>query len=166
MMRGVRGSRCGALHEVPPPYRDARHQSVWAWGRPAAGRQIDSGGACPMVRIALVPLATLLILPLMDPGPARAGDVDMALVLVTDVSRSIDDSEFKLEKDGYSSAFTNPKVLEAIQSGPTGRIAVSYLEFASSFEVRTVLDWTVIHDRASAQGFVERLTAAPRSFWG
>jgi hypothetical protein len=119
-----------------------------------------------MVRIAVVPLALLVLSPLLAGEPARADDVDVALVLVTDVSRSIDDSEFKLEKDGYASAFTNAKVLEAIQGGPTGRIAVSYLEFASSFEVRTVLDWTVIHDRASAQGFVERLTAAPRSFWG
>jgi hypothetical protein len=119
-----------------------------------------------MVRIALVPLAVLLLSPLMAAEPARADDVDVALVLVTDVSRSIDDSEFKLEKDGYASAFTSQKVLEAIQGGPTGKIAVSYVEFASSFEVRTVLDWTVIRDRASAQAFVERLTAAPRSFWG
>jgi hypothetical protein len=119
-----------------------------------------------MVRIALVPLAVLLLSPLMAAEPARADDVDVALVLVTDVSRSIDDSEFKLGKDGYASAFTSQKVLEAIQGGPTGKIAVSYVEFASSFEVRTVLDWTVIRDRASAQAFVERLTAAPRSFWG
>ena len=45
----------------------------------------------------------------------------MALVLVTDVSRSIDDTEFKLEKDGYTSAFTSQKVLEAIQGGPPER---------------------------------------------
>src|ERR1700722_1096007 len=119
-----------------------------------------------MVRIALVPLAVLLLSPLMAAEPARADDVDVALGLVTDVSRSIDDSEFKLEKDGYARAFTSPKVLEAIQGGPTGKIAVAYLEFASSFEVRTVLDWTVIGDKASAQAFVDRLTAAPRSFWG
>ena len=69
-----------------------------------------------MVRIALVPLAALLLLPLATAKPARADDVDMALVLVTDVSRSIDDSEFKLEKDGYANAFTSQKVLEAIQA--------------------------------------------------
>ncbi len=68
--------------------------------------------------------------------------MDVALVLVTDVSRSIDDSEFKLEKDGYASAFTSQQVLDAIQGGPIGAIAVAYVEFASSFEVRTVLDWT------------------------
>src|SRR5690349_23100563 len=106
------------------------------------------------------------LLPLLAVTPVRAEDVDVALVLVTDVSRSVDDSEYKLEKDGYASAFTNPKVVEAIQAGPLGKIAVAYVEFASSFEVRTVLDWTVIKDRASAVAFTEHLSAAPRSFWG
>ena len=119
-----------------------------------------------MGRIALAALTTLLLLPLLIATPAMADDVDVALVLVTDVSRSIDDSEFALEKNGYASAFTSQKVLEAIQGGPTGKIAVAYVEFASSFEVRTVLDWTVIRDKASAQAFADRLTAAPRSFWG
>jgi hypothetical protein len=99
--------------------------------------------------------------------PARAADsVDLALVLVTDVSRSIDDSEFKLEKEGYASAITSQQVIDAIHGGSVGAIAVAYVEFASSFEVRTVLDWSVIRDRASAQDFADRLTAAPRSFWG
>jgi hypothetical protein len=119
-----------------------------------------------MGRIALAVRTALLLLPLLIANPARADDVDVALVLVTDVSRSIDDSEFALEKNGYASAFTSQKVLEAIQGGPTGRIAVAYVEFASSFEIRTVLDWTVIRDKASAQVFADRLTAAPRSFWG
>jgi len=107
------------------------------------------------------------VLAAIAPVAARAaGDVDVALVLVTDVSRSIDDSEFRLEKDGYAAAFTSPTVLAAIQGGPAGAIAVAYVEFASSFEVKTVLDWTAIRDKASAQGFVAKLTAAPRSFWG
>ncbi len=118
-----------------------------------------------MDRIALVPLVALL-LSVSVLSSALAVDVDVALVLVTDVSRSIDDAEFKLEKDGYASAFANQKVLDAIRGGPAGQIAVAYVEFASSFEVRTVLDWTVIRDRASAQTFVERLSAAPRTFWG
>jgi hypothetical protein len=112
-------------------------------------------------------IALVLALATASPAVARAADnVDVALVLVSDVSRSIDDSEFKLEKDGYAAAFTNPTVLAAIQGGPVGAITVAYVEFASSFEVRTVLDWTVIRDKASAQDFVAKLTAAPRSFWG
>jgi hypothetical protein len=119
-----------------------------------------------MGRIGLVWMAASLLLTVPVATPAKADDVDVALVLVTDVSRSIDDSEFALEKNGYASAFTNQKVLEAIQGGPAGKIAVAYVEFASSFEVRTVLDWTVIRDKASAQAFVDKLSAAPRSFWG
>jgi len=118
-----------------------------------------------MGRFGSLPMVACM-LPFLAVTPAHADDVDVALVLVTDVSRSIDDTEFKLEKDGYASAFTNQKVLEAIHSGPAGKIAVAYVEFASSFEVRTVLDWTLITDRASAEAFVEHLEAEPRSFWG
>src|SRR5690242_9305009 len=118
-----------------------------------------------MGRTAWTLLALVALLPPFAPA-ARADDVDVALVLVTGVSRSIDDTEFKLEKDGYAAAFANRKVLDAIKGGPTGRIAVAYIEFASSFEVRTVLDWTVIRDEASAKAFVDQLVAAPRSFWG
>jgi hypothetical protein len=121
---------------------------------------------CAMVRIALAPMGALVLVPLLMAAPARAEDVDVALVLVTDVSRSIDDAEFALEKDGYAGAFTNRRVLDAIRGGPAGKIAVAYVEFASSFEVRTVLDWTVIKDGSSAKAFVDRLAAAPRSFWG
>jgi hypothetical protein len=113
----------------------------------------------------LLPMVACL-LPFVAVSPAHADDVDVALVLVTDVSRSIDDAEFKLEKEGYASAFSSQRVIEAIQSGPAGKIAVAYVEFASSFEVRTVLDWTVIKDRASAEAFVRHLSAEPRSFWG
>ncbi len=118
-----------------------------------------------MRRFAMVPLVLMLLSGLAI-APAQAEDVDVALVLVTDVSRSIDDAEYKLEKNGYTTAFNNPRVLEAIHSGPVGKIAVAYVEFASSFEVRTVLDWTIIRDPASAHAFTQQLAAAPRSFWG
>jgi hypothetical protein len=112
-------------------------------------------------------LAVCMALAIAPHAGARAAQsVDVALVLVTDVSRSIDDSEFDLEKRGYSSAFTSPQVLAAIRGGTTGAIAVAYIEFAGGAEVRTVIDWTVIRDEASAQTFVDQLVAAPRSFYG
>ncbi|HEY0418586.1 MAG TPA: DUF1194 domain-containing protein [Acetobacteraceae bacterium] len=100
-------------------------------------------------------------------APARAEEsVDLALVLVTDVSRSVDDSEFDLQKSGYYAAFTSPEVLAAIRGGVVGAIAVNYLEFASSYEVQTVVGWTLIHDEASARAFAEKVRAAPRTAWG
>lgn len=122
-----------------------------------------------MTRLRWIVLAIGLVVSIttVRPAPARAAqDVDLALVLVTDVSRSIDDSEFTLEKNGYAAAFTSPEVLSAIKNGPNGTIAVAYVEFASGFEVKTVLDWNVIHDRESAKAFVDKLSAAPRSYWG
>ena len=95
-----------------------------------------------------------------------AEHVDLTLVMVTDVSRSVGDAEYKLAKDGYVAAITSRQVIEAIQGGNIGAIAVAYVEFASSFEVRTVLDWSVIRDQPSAQDFADKLAAAPRSFWG
>lgn len=99
-------------------------------------------------------------------APARAEDVDVAIVLVSDVSRSVNDGEYKLMKDGYAAAFTSQAVLTAIRGGALGAIAVTYVEFAGASEVRTVIDWRVISDRVSAEVFAEALIAAPRSFWG
>lgn len=113
-------------------------------------------------------LVGLVLLALLAVGTSAQGaeSVDVALVLVSDVSRSIDDSEFRLEKQGYAAALTDPKVLAAIKGGVAGAIAVAYVEFASSYEVRTVLDWKVIRNEASARGFAKRVASAPRSFWG
>jgi hypothetical protein len=108
-----------------------------------------------------------LLLLLCFPALARAAEpVDVALVLVSDVSRSVDDTEFTMEKAGYGTAMLDPKVLAAIKGGPIGAIAVSYVEFAGAYEVRTVIDWEIIRDEASAQRFVSSLEEAQRSYWG
>ena len=114
------------------------------------------------------PLLWLLLAgAVLSSATARAAqNVDVALVMVSDVSRSIDDSEFKLQKNGYAAAFSSPELIRAIQSGPIGAIGVTYVEFAGGTEVRTVLDWTLIRDGASAKAFAAKLAAQPRSFWG
>ena len=109
-------------------------------------------------------LALLLLFLAM---PARAAEpVDLALVLVSDVSRSIDDTEFQLQKEGYSAAFSDPRVLAAIKGGAIGAIAVCYVEFAGSYEVKTVMEWRIVRDAASARAMTDTMAAAPRSFWG
>ena len=95
-----------------------------------------------------------------------AEPVDVALVLVDDVSGSINDDEYKLEKEGYYAAFTNPEVVSAIQGGPIGEIAVMFVEFAGAGQVVNVIDWTVVRDAASARAFAQKLQDAPRSSWG
>ncbi|MDA8051633.1 MAG: DUF1194 domain-containing protein [Rhodospirillales bacterium] len=99
-------------------------------------------------------------------SPAAGQPVDVALVLVTDVSHSITGSEFALEKQGYASAFQNPAVVNAIRHGAIGAIAVTYVEFAGSERITTVVGWHLIRDGASAHRFAEALLAAPRSATG
>ncbi len=116
-----------------------------------------------MSRVALLLLASLLA---AIPRARAAEGVDLALVLVDDVSGSISDDEFNLQKHGYYAAFTDPKVLAAIDGGPAGQIEVAYVEFAAVTQVRTVLGWTIIKDDVSARAFAEAMRSAPRSFRG
>ena len=111
----------------------------------------------------------LLLVLLLGPVrvPARAAEpVDVLLVLVSDVSYSIDSTKYALQKEGYASAFNDPRVLAAIRGGVIGSVAVAYVEFAGSHEVQTVLGWRVVRDAASAGALAEALSAAPRSFAG
>ncbi|WP_291297104.1 DUF1194 domain-containing protein [Elioraea sp.] len=93
---------------------------------------------------------------------ASAEPVDVLLVLAVDVSRSIDEDEAKLQREGYRSAMTDPRVVSAIRSGTLGAIAVVYIEWASADYQRTVIPWTKIDGAASANRWGEALSAAPR----
>ncbi len=113
------------------------------------------------------PVLALLVLGLVAAGPAAAADkVDLQLILAADVSRSIDSDEFRLQREGYAAAFTDPKVLNAIQSGPYRSIAVSFVEWSGSEAQHVVADWTVIRDEETAGEFINTLRTAPRSFAG
>jgi hypothetical protein len=92
--------------------------------------------------------------------------VDAAIVLAADVSRSIDDDEFALQRRGYADAIQSQQVLDAVSTGPHGAIALAYVEWAGDGEDKVVVDWAVIKNQADAGAFAAALTAAPRSFLG
>lgn len=97
------------------------------------------------------------------PGRARAADpVDVALVLAVDVSRSIDEDEARLQREGYRSAVTDPVVVEAIRGGMVGAIAIAYVEWAGIEYQRTVLPWMRIATAPEAHAWAQALAEAPR----
>jgi Protein of unknown function (DUF1194) len=99
------------------------------------------------------------------PAAALAAEqVDLLLVLAADVSRSVDSAKFQLQREGYAAAISDPRVLEAIQSGRNGRIGVSFVEWSGVGAQRVVIDWTTIGAAEQAKGFGDRLLEAPRSF--
>jgi hypothetical protein len=99
-------------------------------------------------------------------GGARAETVDLLLVLAADVSRSIDDEEFNLQRKGYANAITDPEVLSAIIGGKHHAIAVTFVEWAGAGEQNTVIDWTVVRDGEAAAAIASTIMSAPRSFVG
>jgi hypothetical protein len=88
-------------------------------------------------------------------------EVDLALVLAVDVSRSMDDDEQKLQRDGFVEAFRSPVVHEAIRKGVLGRIAVVYIEWSGANEQTVVVPWTVIEGPERAVAYSDRLARAP-----
>ena len=97
------------------------------------------------------------------PSPAAAIEVDLELVLAVDVSRSIDDDEFELQRQGYADAFMHPSVINAIQSNPHHRIAVTFIEWAGADFQNVVLPWTVISDAESGALFPGSSVSSPRA---
>jgi hypothetical protein len=89
--------------------------------------------------------------------------VDLELVIATDVSRSIDEGEARLQREGVAAAFLASDVIGAIRSGLLGRIAVSYIDYSSRAYNVVIAPWRVIHDQASAHAFAKILLAAPIS---
>jgi Protein of unknown function (DUF1194) len=88
-------------------------------------------------------------------------EVDLALVLAVDVSRSMDDDEQRLQRDGFVEAFRSPIVHDAIRKGVLGRIAVVYMEWSGPVEQKVVMPWTVIDGPERAIAFSDGLARNP-----
>lgn len=91
---------------------------------------------------------------------AAAETVDVELVLLVDVSSSVTEEEYALQKSGHAEAFRNPALHRAIASGWYGRIAVTYVEWDTA--QTQVVGWRRIASPAEADAFADALMAAPR----
>ena len=94
---------------------------------------------------------------------AEPEPVDVLLVLAVDVSRSIDEDEARLQREGYRNAVSDPRVLEVIRRGMIGAIGLAYIEWAGFEFQRLVLPWTRISSQREADGWSSALAEAPRS---
>jgi len=117
-------------------------------------------GIATRLLVFLVTFAALVA----SPTVRAAEEVDLLLVLSSDVSRSVDAPKFKLQRDGYAAAIVNPRVLQAIRSGAAGKIGVSFVEWSGVGAQKIVIDWTIIRDEATAKDFSAQIIEAPRAF--
>ncbi len=118
-----------------------------------------------MVRFARTVLALAALLAASVAHPAIAAEqVDLLLVFASDVSRSVDTAKFQLQREGYAAAMSDPRVVEAIRSGPHGRIAICFVEWSGATSQKLVIDWTIVGDAASARKISDQLIELQRSF--
>ena len=109
-------------------------------------------------------IGAVLAVWLMLPAALASEPVDLLLVLSADISGSLDQTKFQLQRDGYARALTDRRVLQAIQSGPHRRIGICFVEWAGASSQKLVVDWAIISDEPSAQNFAGALLEAPRAF--
>jgi hypothetical protein len=115
-----------------------------------------------LVRTVLAVAASIIWL--AAPQARAAEQVDLLLVLASDVSRSVDTAKFQLQREGYAAALSNARVVEAIRSGPHGRIAICFVEWSGSTSQKVVIDWTIVGDAASARKIGDQMLELPRAF--
>lgn len=105
------------------------------------------------------------VLAVFSAAPRTALAVELALVLLNDVSKSMDADEYEMVKDGYRQAFSDPEVVAALIRNTSG-VAVAYVEFSGKGEVMLVKGWDLLTDAASARAFGQALAFAPRTSAG
>lgn len=87
--------------------------------------------------------------------------VDVELVLAVDVSYSMDLEELAIQREGYAQAVTSAEFLKALKSGPNGKIAITYFEWAAANDQKTIIPWRIIDGPESADAVAAEIMKAP-----
>ena len=107
-----------------------------------------------------------LALGLLVAAPARAVTVDVALILAMDVSLSVNEGEYDLQREGIARAFESPALAAAVAGGKNHAIDVLVLEWSDpEIQVATV-SWTRVDDSVTARAFAAKLRATKRTSHG
>ncbi|MBX2856834.1 MAG: DUF1194 domain-containing protein [Rhodobacteraceae bacterium] len=121
-------------------------------------------------RIWLWGLTVSLTAAILSPLPASAQTTpvkaDLELVLLADASGSIDNGEILFQRQGYADALKDPDLVGAMTRGYWGRVALTYVEWASADSQEVVVGWTMIDGPEAAAAFGDQLMAAPRLAYG
>ncbi|MGN7292683.1 DUF1194 domain-containing protein [Rhizobium sp. SAFR-030] len=107
----------------------------------------------------LATLAMLMNLTAVPAAATAAGEVDVELVLAVDTSRSMDYEEMRVQREGYIGALQHQDFINAVRNGLTGRIAITYFEWAGEVDASSVIDWQIIETADDAKAFADKLAA-------
>lgn len=87
--------------------------------------------------------------------------VDVELILAVDVSYSMDMDELAIQREGYAQAIVSKEFLQALKSGPSGKISVTYFEWAASSDQKIIIPWRVIDGPETADAVAAEIMQTP-----
>ena len=87
--------------------------------------------------------------------------VDVELVLAVDVSYSMDMDELAIQREGYAQAIVSKEFLQALKTGPNGKISVTYFEWAASTDQKIIIPWRLIDGPETADAVANEIIKTP-----
>ena len=117
-----------------------------------------------LTSLLIVTLLSMLVVPSVvhsQPVEAR-GDVSLLLVLAIDVSDSVKEERWGLQKNAYAQAFRDPEIVQTIIQ--VGGIAVTLVQWSEEKEQDQSVPWHVIKDRPSAEAFATAVATMSRKY--
>ncbi|MCR9257640.1 MAG: DUF1194 domain-containing protein [Alphaproteobacteria bacterium] len=112
--------------------------------------------------LALLAVLLLTLPPRTVPGQAV---VELHLVMAFDVSASVNDVEYDLQRTGTALAFNDTDIRAAIGGAPGG-IAVTVIQWASDNHQAVALPWVTLREDADIDALVSALIVLPRQLPG
>jgi uncharacterized protein DUF1194 len=112
--------------------------------------------------VRLFLLAAALTAALLAGERTAAAQADVALVLAVDVSGSVSEERFKLQREGIAQALDSEDLAAVVSSGNHRVIEVAVVEWAE--EQVLIVPWTVVRSRQDLAEVASRLRSTPRSW--
>src|ERR1017187_422484 len=91
----------------------------------------------------------------------NTASVDVELILAVDVSYSMDMDELAIQREGYAQAIISKEFLQALKTGPNGKISVTYFEWAASSDQKIIIPWRVIDGPETADAVANEIMKTP-----
>ena len=87
--------------------------------------------------------------------------VDVELIIAVDVSYSMDEEELAVQREGYAQAIASNEFVQALRSGPNGKISVTYFEWSARDDQKIIIPWRVIDGPETADAVAKEIMQTP-----
>lgn len=98
------------------------------------------------------------------PGAAGASECKLALALALDISSSVNDREYAIQRDGLARALRTPEVIEAMLTPEGTGVAVAVYEWSGYNQQDVVIPWTLLDSEVAIRAVADRLAAHQRPY--